>query len=445
MKRTVLVIGGGPAGIMVAIRLRERGYAVTLLEQQSELGGRLISPPESVEPTDAIPSVVLGCHKATLSLLKRLGTAHQVRFSNQLRFEFLLPGGRLVSLHRAWLPGPLHAIIGLATFRGLPFQDRWRVLTFLERTWEGDPALPPDIESRTANDWLTELGQSEKALAHLWSPLARFLLGDDLTVVSAATLARVLTHCFLSARHHAGLAIPTGGIRTMLLAPALEQLTKSGATIRLGTSVNHIRFDAHRVTGIQLQSGNTLVADWYVAALPHRRLCSLLPESALTNYSYFEQLTRLTDSPAVTVHLWMDRALPAPRLVLLAGRTYHWIVSRAHGESGRQGTLVSLVATGLSGLLDRPNQDLLKSALEDIGHCFPTAASINIVESRIVRERQAFLSLRPGTASMRPLPQSPFPNLFLAGDWTDTGLPATLESAILSGDRCAEAIAATDQ
>ncbi len=445
MKRTVLVIGGGPAGITAALRLNERGYAVTLLEQQSELGGRLISSPESIDPTDAIPSVVLGCHKATLSLLKTLGTAHHVRFSNRFRFEFLLPGDRLASLHRPWLPGPLHAILGLAIFRGLPLQDRWRILTFLERTWEGDPELPPDLESLTANGWLTELGQSEEARSHLWSPLARFLLGDDLMVVSAATLARMLTRCFLSARHHAGLAIPTRGIRSTLLAPASQRLAQSGVIIRLGTSVNQIRFDAHRATGIQLQSGNTLVADWYVAALPHRRLCSLLPESALTNYSYFEQLTRLTDSPAVTVHLWMGRALPAPRLILLAGKTYHWIISRADAESEGHRTLVSLVATGLSGSLARSDQDLLKSALDDIGDCFPTAASAKVVDYRIVREPQAFLSLRPGTASLRPLPQSPFPNLFLAGDWTDTGLPATLESAILSGDRCVQAIVATNQ
>ncbi len=371
MKRTVLIIGGGPAGITAALRLSEHGYVVTLLEQRFELGGRLISSSESAESTDAIPPVVLGCHKATLSLLETLGTARQVRFSNRLRFEFLLPGGRLVPLRRPWLPGPLHAMLGLATFPGLPLRDRWRVLAFLERTWEGDPELPLDLGSRTANDWLTEFGQSKEARSHLWSPLARFLLGDDLTVVSAAALTRILTRCFLSARHHAGLAIPTGGIRSLLLAPALEQLTNSGATIRLGVSVNQIRFDAHRVTGIQLQSGSPLVADWYVAALPHRRLCSLLPESALTNYSYFEQLTRLTDSPAVTVHLWMGSTRPAPRLVLLAGRTYHWMVGRAFGESGRQRTLVSLVATGLSGSLDRSDQDLLKSALDEIRACFP--------------------------------------------------------------------------
>ena len=133
MKRTVLIIGGGPAGITAALRLSGRGYAVTLLEQRFELGGRLISSSESAESTDAIPPVVLGCHKATLSLLETLGTARQVRFSNRLRFEFLLPGGRLVPLRRPWLPGPLHAMLGLATFPGLPLRDRWRVLAFLER------------------------------------------------------------------------------------------------------------------------------------------------------------------------------------------------------------------------------------------------------------------------------------------------------------------------
>src|SRR5437867_10915407 len=121
-------------------------------------------------------------------------------------------------------------------------------------------------------------------------------------------LIRVVTRCFLSDRHHSSIGFPTHWIRSLLAAPAFERLTKSGTTIRTETPVSQIRFDAHRVTGVQLQSGNTLVADWYVAALPHRRLCSLLPEGTLAPYAYFEPLTRLTASPAVTAHLWLDRA-----------------------------------------------------------------------------------------------------------------------------------------
>ena len=165
----------------------------------------------------------------------------------------------------------------------------------------------------------------------------KWSLTVNLVVILLATGAVVTMINFLAARHHSRIGFPTHGIRSLLAAPAFERLTKSGATIRTETSVSHIRFDAHRVTGVQLQSGNTLVADWYVAALPHRRLCSLLPEGTLAHYAYFEQLTRLTDSPAVTVHLWIDRALPAPRLVLLTGRTFHWLVSRARaGAEGQQ-------------------------------------------------------------------------------------------------------------
>lgn len=431
MRPSVLIIGGGPAGLTTALRLSARGYAVTLLEQGGELGGRLIR-----SGADAIPPVFLGCHRASLSLLKTLGTARHVRFSKGINLEFLLRGDRTDRLHRPWVPAPFHALLSLATFRGLPFQDRWRALMLLERTWEGDPALPPDLESRTADEWLADRGQSEAARALVWSPLARFLLGDELTVVSAAMLITMLARCFLSARRNSGIAIPAHGMRHLLLEPARAQLLRSGATIRLGTAVNQIRFDAQRVSGVDLQTGGTLAAESYVAALPHQNLYRLLPEGALARYSYFQQLTGLTDSPALTVHLWLDRPLPGPRLLLLPGKTYHWMVSRP--DDGP--TLVSLVATGNMDVLDRPDRELLEVALHEVRAAFPALSAARTQEYRIVREPHAFLSVKPGTTALRPLQQSPFLNLCLAGDWTDTGLPATLESAILSGERCADAI-----
>ncbi len=431
IRPSVLIIGGGPAGLTAALRLSARGNAVTLLEQGGELGGRLIR-----SGTDAIPPVFLGSHRASLSLLKTLGTAGHVRFSGGVNLEFPLSGDRTARLRRPWAPAPVHALLSLAMFRALPFQDRWRALMLLERTWEGDPGLPPDLESRTANEWLADRGQSAAARALVWSPLARFLLGDDLTVVSAAMLITMLARSFLSARRNSRIAIPTHGMRHLLLEPARTQLLRSGATIRLSTAVSQIRFDAQRVSGVDLQTGGTLAAECYVAALPHRSLSRLLPEKALAHYSYFQQLTSLTDSPALTVHLWLDRPLPAPRLLLLSGKTYHWMVSRPEGGP----TLVSLVATGKMDILDRPDRELLQVALHEVRAAFPTLSNARMQEYRIVREPHAFLSVRPGTAALRPLHRSPFPNLFLAGDWTDTGLPATLESAILSGDLCAEAI-----
>lgn len=437
MKRKVLIIGGGPAGLTAALRLSAQGHAVTLLEQGSELGGRLIHA-----DADTIPTVLMGCQQATLSLLKTLGTTRQVQFLPRLRLEFLLPGSRAAPFRRPWMPAPLHTLLSLATFSGLSFADRWRLLTFLERTWEGDPPLPPDLEHQTADTWLAGSGQSRTARDQIWTPLARFLVGDDLASVSAAVFLNQLTRCFFSSRSHGRLAIPGCEVRPLLLDPAHEQLMKSGATVRLEAAVDQIRFESHRISGVQLRSGEVLTADWYLAALPPRHLTRVLPERALTRFAYFQQVTQLTEVPALTVHLWMEEALPAPRLLLLAERTFHWIISQSDPDSPARRSHLSLVATGRADLLARPDQELLELALGEIGYAFPSKAAAKAKDYRIVRQPHAFLSVKPGTAALRPLQQSPFPNLLLAGDWTDTGLPPTLESAVRSGELCAQAIAA---
>jgi squalene-associated FAD-dependent desaturase len=442
--RTVLIIGGGPAGLTAALRLSEQRYAVTLLEQKSDVGGRLISSngaQAGLAFPDAMPPVIVGYQRSLLALLDHLGTARHLRASASHSFEWVLPGGRVVGLPRPWGPGRLATVLGIALFRGLPAADRRHLLGWLERTWEQDPPLPADLESRTADDWLIAVGQSDLARNQVWTPLARFLTGDDVTDISAAVLVDVLSRCFLSSRQQACVMVPSSGFEDLLLAPARVALERAGAALRLEETVEQIRSDAHRITGVQLQAGGVLTADWYVSALPHWRLTPLLPERALTRFSYFQQITKLTDSPALTVHLWSEASVPSPRLRLLANRHFHWLVSRTDEQSDRPRTILSLVATGRPDLLARPDHELLELALAEIGTALP-AVSVVATDYRIIREPRAFLKAAPGTGLLRPLAQSPLPNLFLAGDWTDTGLPATLESAVLSGELCAKAIMA---
>lgn len=455
MKRTVLIIGGGLAGLTVALRLSARGHVVTLIEESRGLGGRLVAPrvepahtlkpqdpslPSCSEPQEALPLIVLGSHTSTFSLLKTLGPGAEASSFHRLPLEFLLPDGCAVRWRHLWAPGPFHALLALTIFRGLPIRDRWRALTWLERTWEGEPDLPIDLEHRTADDWLAAIGQSEMARGRILGPLTRFLLGEDPTVVSAAMLVAMLARCFFSSRDHSAITIPAAGVGRLLLDPARDQLVRSGAAIRLETAVRRIQLDSHGVTDVQLRTGETLKADWYVAALPHRSLCSLLPERVLAQYAYFEHLTKLSDAAALAVHLRFDRGPRPARLLLMAQGPYHWLVSRADAGSGSGGTRVSLVATGSTAQLERPDQELVDLALGVIGRAWPAWAEARPLEFCIVREPHAFLSVRPGTGALRPLQSSPFPNFFLAGDWTDTGLPGTMESAIKSGDLCADAI-----
>lgn len=440
MTRTVLIIGGGPAGLTAAWRLAAQGYAVTLIERSERLGGRLLRSGANAIQCDAIPPVFMGHQTATLALLKELGTADPTVSSRDLRLEILLPGGRHACLMQPWLPAPFHTMLGLMLFGGLPVADRWRLLDIIERSWEGDPALPQNLDQRTAEEWLAERNQSERARADVWTPLARFLIGDDLATVSAAALVNVFTRCFLTARRHARLAVPTDTLHDLLLAPLAARLTQAGATIRLNHAAVLLQIENNGVTGVRLRDGATLTADYYVMALPHAQLTAILPERVLTHYSYFQQLTQLSDSPALTVHLRIDTALQAPRVVLFARRTFHWLVSRPGPR--RSGTVISVVATGKPELFERTDQDLIALALDKLAYAYPGSEAIKLLDSQVVREPRAFLTMSPGARVLRPLQQSPFTNLFIGGDWTDTGLPATLESAIVSGTRCADLILA---
>lgn len=431
MPGTVLIIGGGPAGLTAALQLTAHGFLVTLLEAQREIGGQ----------PDPLPSVLMGCHRATLRLLHSLGSGQLLTRPWHATVEWLpsRPGGSPFRLIRPWIPGPLHGLLGLLLLRTLPYRDRWHMLNWIERTLEQDPALPLDLDSRTADEWLAGWDQSQEAREGTWEPLARFLVGEGLTSVSAAVLVSQLTRCFLSARRNSRVTVPPADWRDLLILPATRRLARVGATIRCGAQVTRLLVENQAITGVQLTSGERLRAQFVVTALPHDQLTPLLSEQVLTHFSYFQQLTKLQHVPALTLHLWFKALAKKPRLVLLAKRPFHWLTIRSSPTAPRSHSVVSLVATGNQEILSRADQDLVKLGTDivekPLGQPVP-----KVVDHQIVRAPRALLSVRQGTAALRPLPQSPFANLFVAGDWTDTGFPSTLESAVVSGLRCAKAI-----
>ncbi len=433
MTRSVFVIGGGPAGLTAALRLTELGYAVTLAEEQDVLAGRL----------RASSTVHFGCDEAVAALLRLLGDGFPSGIWRPARLEVALPDGR-VRLRHPWLPGPLHGLCALATFSGLGLADRWRALTLIERTWEEAAALPPDLDARLADEWLAQQGQSAQARAQIWSPLARMLLGSDLHTASAAHLVRAVNRHLLSSRRAGTILIAGQSLHQLAVGPLAARLRASGADIRLNTPVTQIEFADDRIASVRLETGARATAQWYVLALPHQRVCSLLPDRLLTRYAYFEQLTRLRDVPAVVVRLGMRWGDPQARLVLRPSGTFHWIIAPGAAEAGGRDRSLTLAATDCPALLHRSDEELRDLAVTDLRETFPPSCDPAGDTCDIVRDPHAFLCLSPGAAMLRPLAQTPISNLLVAGAWTDTGLPSTLESAVLSGLRCASAIAAQE-
>ncbi len=432
MSDTALVIGGGIAGLTAASGLSSRGFRVTVIDQDLKLGGRLAMAP---------PSLLLGCHTATWSLLEQLDMAAALRRSKYTPIDFLQASGSRVKYPVFPLPSPLNTLVGMTLFQGLSMRDRWQLLTFLERTWERDPPMPQDLELQTAGDWLAGIGQSEAARANVWNLLSRLLIGNDLHEVSAALFMRTLRRSFFTGTRSSRFIIPEPQFPEHFLNAIYERMKHQDVAIRLNTRANGIQVRNERMTGVRLDNGDILTADWYLSAVPVSSFRRLLPEQVVTHYSYFQQLSKLHDTRLLIVMLRVAHPSFGSHITLLSHRSFHWIVSQPDLKSPHPSTLVWLLATGETALFQESDSQVLTAANMDMAIAYPLLEHASIVGQRITRVSNAFMWMKPGVQHYRPLPQSPFGNLFVAGDWTDTGWPANLESAVLSGQRSAEAIA----
>ncbi len=433
MSQTVLILGGGIAGLTAALSLAAKGHSVTVIEQADHVGGRLCHAP---------PPILLEAHRATWSLLKTLGQDAVTRPLRHTSLEFLQSTGARIQFLHLPLPSPLNTLLGTTLFQGLSMRDRWHLLSFLERTWEQDPPLPNDLDGRVADEWLASIGQSETARHGVWNSLARLLLGAALSQISAGLFMRTLRRCFLTGARATKLIVPPHGLNSFLLAPLKSQLDRMGVRLRLTAMATQLRFSQNHATEVELADRTRLTADWYISALPPNRLTPLLPERVVTHFAYFQQLSRLSESPLVMVRLHLDQPVQQTQLILLERRTFHWMIRHPDEELHEHASVLWALAVSEPNLLTQSKEELVRLASEDMAAAFPTASAPRVIEATVTHLLSAMLATKPGAQQYRPIATSPFANFLIAGAWTDTGWPANLESAILSGQRCADAIPA---
>ena len=432
--QSVAILGGGPAGLTAAYRLIRHGYRVTIVDRGPTVGNALSGGDLQNGPE---PFTILGCHRATHALLHSLHPSPQQPEGIIIPLEFRLPDGSLVHYPRTAFPSPLHTWVNLLRFTGIPWKERWRLASWVEQLWEGEAELPADLEQRTADDWLTSIGQSAQTCRVVWNPLAQWLTGNDLVTMSADAFIRAMKPVFLSTHPDSRISVVQDSLLTRFIQPMTEVLRQGNATILSNTEATQLRYERDRIVGVLLRDGSLLQADWYVAALPPQQLTPLLPERWLTRYAYFQQLTELRSIDSTILHVYAEQACATPRLVLLSNTSFHSVLVTSLTS---ERTDFSLITT------DRQCAQTQPDSSRDIAiHDLLRSWGLLMTESRIVSTHHrtvsnAILSLRPGAKLHRPIQRSPIANLLLAGDWTDTGWPPNLESAIVSGDRCADAI-----
>lgn len=433
--QSVVIFGGGPAGLATAFLLTRHGYRVTVIDRPFLIGS--IGTRDNLSDT-LEPFTILGCHRATRSLLGSLYPDPQQPSETEIPLEFQLLDNSLVHYPRTSFPAPLHTWVNLLTFAGIPWKERWRLASWVEQLWEGDEQLPADLEQRTADEWLASIEQNARTRRVVWNPLARWLTGNDLSTMSADAFVTSMSPFFLRTRSDSRITVVQDSLQTSFIQPITDRLTQLGTTIMRNPEAIELRCERDHVSGALLQDGSLLRADWYVAALPSHELTPLLPERWLTRYAYFQQLTELRSVDSTIFYVYVEQPCATPRLILLNDPSFHSVLATGTAPDR---TAFSLVTTDNQLSQARPdtNLDVVPlDLLRSLGLLKPESR-ISSIRRRVIPN--GILSLKPGTKSHRPIQRSPIANLLVAGAWTDTGWPPNLESAIVSGNRCADAIA----
>jgi squalene-associated FAD-dependent desaturase len=410
---SAIIAGGGLAGLAAAAALGGAGFDVQLFEARPFLGGRATSYPApgagGTELIDNCQHVLMACFANLLDFYERLGVRDRIRFYHD--FHFVEPGGRM-SAFRA----------GALSFVGLPFLGAgdklgiMRALASLDREY----ARRTDLDSITMLDWLREKRQTQRAIQRFWRQVLVSAINEELDRMAARHGFQVFRLAFFSARHASDMglsAVPLGELYSAGLWARLPNVR-----IRLRTAVEQF------IEGGAVVQGETVAADYCVCAVPFYRAAALAPALKL-DVSAFEH------SPITGIHLWFDRpVMDLPHATLL-DRTIHWAFNKGEGR------YVQLVVSASRSLLGKSRGEVIALALRELAEFFPEVAGARLEKAHVVKEARATFSARPGLETARPPAHTAIPNLFLAGDWTRTGWPATMEGAVRSGYLAAEAVA----
>jgi squalene-associated FAD-dependent desaturase len=452
---TVAVAGGGLAGLAAACALADSGFRVTLYERRPYLGGRASSyeHPGTGEVIDNCQHVLFRVCTNLVEFYRRIGVEDKIRWYDEM--SFIEPGGRTSVMHASPLPAPLHTAPSFLHFPFLDAKDKLAIsraiaaLTLTAQPDTGDSFL----------DWCRRHGQTENAIERFWKPILVSALSEDLDLISISYAAQVVRESMKSpeARHMGVPNIPL----TDLYNQAGEYIRARNGEIRFRGSLENFAADSSRVqirvTG--KEEGSLEAAfDYLVAALPFNSAGSILPQTPEAA-SLREKLSHFESCPITGIHLWFDRQITDLDHAVLLNRTIQWMFhkSRLQNREGhdfsravtapvREGALapdgsyIELVVSASKSLIDKSRTEIVDLALQEVREFFPAAREATLIKSAVIKEVHATYSPRPGIDSYRPPQVTAWPRVFLAGDWTATGWPATMEGAVRSGYLAAEAV-----
>ncbi len=421
----VVVIGGGWSGVAAAMHAAEHGARVTVVESRGYLGGRARSfiDRQTNDEIDNGQHVLIGAYTEMLEITRTLGTNHLLQPQPALHVPFVDITGRRTVLDAGRLPGKLGMAWGIATLGGVSVASRVGILTWAVKLQLGQL----DTGEQTCWEHLKRNGQSPEAIERFWEPIVLATLNAPLDQADASLLVTVMRLGFLGGPEAARLLLPTSGL-SELLHPFPDWIAHRGGEVRLSTMVDRFEEDGDSIRAVICSDGTRIEADAVVIATPASSVKRLLPTIAVPSFDY---------SPIISVYLWYNHPWLTDDLTAALGTTIQWVFRKSRAG------LVSVTISAASDLARTTGEEIIAHCDHELRQLFHLPDSIVLNHGQVIKEKQATPLLRPSERALRSYRVDGLPcNVALAGDWTDTGLPATLEGAVRSGRRAAAAVIA---
>jgi squalene-associated FAD-dependent desaturase len=426
------VIGGGLAGLAAAIECADGGADVTLYESRQRLGGATFSVDRKGYWIDNGQHVLLRCCVSYESFLRRLGVERLVAMQPRLHLPVLRPGKKPAYLSRAHLPAPLHLASTLLGYAPLRVRERFSALRAGAALRRLDPD-DPELDLVTFGDWLRAHGQSPRAIASLWNLIAQPTLNVSADDASLAQAVQVFRTGLLDSAAACDIGVSSVPLQHLHGDAAAAALDEAGARVMLGAPVQAVERELGALRVVLRD--RTDPAHAVISAVPHGAAGDLLPPGAVD----IAALAALEDGPIVNLHVHYDRRVLGAMLAAALDSPVQWLFDRTEASGVEGGQLVVVSLSDARAEIGEPVATLRERYLPALARLLPAAAAAEVLDFTVTREPRATFRPVPGSRRLRPTERTEVPGVYLAGAWTDTGWPATMEGAVRSGVLAARA------
>lgn len=432
MPERVAIVGGGLSGLAAAVAAADRGCRVELFERAKTLGGRagsFVDTPTG-QRVDYCRHVAMGCCTQFLEFCRRADLADCFERTNTL--HFIGPDGRRSDFSpNAWLPAPWHLLPAMLRWKLLSPGERCQILRTLFHLTRSDS------EEETVAAWLRRRHASAAARERFWSPILVSALGETIEYASLAAARKVFREGFMASREAGDLLLPKMPLGEIFHDRLGRRLAGCGVQVHLNAPIQKIEGHGRRAMHLLLSDGPPRTFDRFIVAVPWRQVRSLLAESLQAEIPLLGQAEKIEPAAITAVHLWFDRCVIPLRHAAMVGKLSQWVFTQ---PSSGNGEYCQVVVSASHRLPKRRHREWLADVLDDLQAIWPKVSESRLLHSRVITERAALFSVQPGIESLRPTQQTRLENLALAGDWTATDWPATMESAVRSGYRAVQAL-----